>query len=58
MLILLDLKSEVNAIYLIFAKKIGFFIRSIDIGAQKIDGTMLDINKMVVILFFVTVKPN
>lgn len=55
---LLDLKSEVNAIYLIFAKKIGFFIRSIDIGAQKIDGTMLNINKMVVTLFFVTVKPN
>ena len=40
---LFDSKSEVNIIYLTFAKKLGLFVRPIDIRVQKIDGTTLDI---------------
>ena len=41
-LALLDLGSEVNAIYPTFARELGLPIRTIDIGVQKIDDTMLD----------------
>ena len=55
---LFDSGSEINAIYLIFAKKLGFFIRRINIGVQKIDGTMLDTYKIVVAALLVTNKAN
>ena len=42
MLALLDLKCEVNAIYHLFAKKLGLSIKLIDVEAKKIDGTILD----------------
>ena len=56
--VLLDSGSEVNAIHPIFIRKLGLPIRTTDIGAQKIDGTMLDIFGMVVVAFSVTDKAN
>ena len=50
-LALLDLGSEVNAIHPTFAKELGLPIRPIDVGAQKIDGTMLDIYEIAVAAF-------
>ena len=55
---LLDLGSEVNAIHPALACKLGLPVRPTDIGAQKIDGTMLDTFGMVVIAFSVTDKAN
>ena len=55
---LIDSRSEVNAIHLTFAKQLGLPIQSIDIGAQKIDGTTLDTNGMVVAAFSVVDKAN
>ena len=55
---LIDSKSVINAIYLSFPKQLGLSIRPIDIGAQKIDGTMLDIYGMVVAAFSVVNKAN
>ena len=58
MLVLLDLSSEVNAIYPTLARKLGLPIRPTDIEAQKIDGNMLDTFGMVVSAFSVTNKAN
>ena len=55
---LIDSESEVNAIHLTFAKQLGLPIRSTDIRAQKIDGTMLDIYRIIVIAFSVMDKAN
>ena len=55
---LLDSSSEVNAIHPTFAWELGLPIRTTDVGAQKIDGIMLDIFGMVVIAFSVTDKAN
>lgn len=58
MLILLNSKSELNAIHLTFAQKLGFSIRSINKKAPKIDGTMLNIYRIIVAVFLVTDKAN
>ena len=55
---LINLESEVNAIHPTFTKQLGLLIRSIDIGAQKIDGTMLDTHGRVVAAFSVVDKVN
>ena len=55
---LINSRSEVNAIYLTFVKELGFFIQSTDVGAQKIDDTILDTYRMVVAAFSVTDKVN
>ena len=55
---LINSGSEVNAIPLTFAKQLGLHIRPIDVGAQKIDGTMLDSYGMVVAAFSVENKAN
>ena len=55
---LIDLRSEVNAVHPSFAKQLGLPIRQIDVGAQKIDGTMLDTHGMVVAAFLVVDKAN
>ena len=55
---LINSRSEINAIYLTFAKQLGFPIRPTDIVAQKIDGTMLDTYRMVVAAFSVLDKAN
>ena len=55
---LLDSGSKVNAIYPTLARKLGLSIRLTDVEAQKIDGTMLDTFRMVVLAFSVTDKAN
>ena len=55
---LFDSGSEVNAIHPTFAQELGLPIRTTDIGAQKIDGTILDTFKIVVVAFSVTNKAN
>ena len=55
---MIDSRSEVNAIHPTFAKQLGLPIRPTDVGAQKIDGTMLDICGMVVAAFSVKDKAN
>ena len=58
MLALFDLDSEVNAVHLAFAKKLGLSIRPTDVGVQKIDGTTLETYRMVVAAFLVEDKAN
>ena len=55
---LFDSGSEVNAIHLTFARELGFLIRTTEVRAQKIDGTMLDTFGLVVVAFSVTYKAN
>ena len=55
---LIDLESEVNAIHLSFANQLGLPIRPTDVGAQKIDGTMLDTHGIVVVALSVVDKAN
>ena len=55
---LIDSKNEVNAIHLTFVKKLGVPIRAIDVGAQKIDGSIMDTYGIVVTAFLVTDKAN
>ena len=57
-LTLLNLGSEVNAIHPTFTQKLKLPIRTTDIGAQKIDNTMLDNFGMVVATFLVMDKAN
>ena len=58
MLALLNLESEINAIYPTFGKEPGFPIRLTDIRVQKINGTILDTYEIVVAAFLVTDKIN
>lgn len=58
MLALFDLGSEVNIIYLTFAKKLELSIRLINVGVQKVDGITLDTYEMVVTPFLMTNKAN
>ena len=58
MLALFDSGSDVNAIHPILAQKLGLSVKLTDVGAQKIDGTMLDTFEMVVTAFSVTDKAN
>ena len=55
---LVDLGSEVNAMYPSFAKQLGLPIQLTDVRAQKIDGTMLNTHEMVVAAFSVVDKAN
>ena len=55
---LLDSGSEVNAIHPTLAWELGLPIRPTDVGAQKIDGTLLDTFGMVVAAFSVENKAN
>ena len=48
-LALFDLGSEVNAIHLTFAWELGLPIRTTDVGAHKIDDTMLDTFGIVIV---------
>ena len=50
--------SEVNAIHPTFTQELGLPIRPTDIGAQKIDGTILETYKMVITAFSVMEKVN
>ena len=55
---LINSRSGVNTIYPSFAKQLGLPIRPTDVGAQKIDGTTLDIHRIVVAAFSVVDKAN
>ena len=55
---MIDSESEVNAIHPTFARQLGLFIRSTDIGTQKINNTILDIYEMVVTTFLIVNKAN
>ena len=55
---LLDLGSKVNAVHPVFAKELGLPNRPTDMGAQKIDGTILETHGMVVAAFSVEDKAN
>ena len=55
---LIDSGSEINAIYLSFAKQLGLPIRPIDVKVQKIDGTTLDTYGIVVVAFLVVNTTN
>ena len=55
---LLNSSSEVNAIYLAFAKELGLPIRPTDVRVLKIDTTMLESYGMVVAAFSVEDKAN
>ena len=55
---LVDWGNEVNAIHPTFTKQLGLSIRSIDIGAQKIDSITLDIYGMVIAAFSLMNKAN
>lgn len=58
MLVLLDLDSEVNTIYLIFTQELRLPIKPTDIEVQKIDGTILNTFEMVVATFLMIDKAN
>ena len=53
-----DLGNEINAIYPTLAWELRLPIRPTDVGAQKIDGIMLDTFGMLVTAFSVTDKVN
>ena len=55
---LLNLGSEVNAMHLAFAERLGFVVRTTNVGAQKIDGTTFETYGMVVATFSVTDQAN
>lgn len=48
--IIVDIK--VNLITLIFANKLGFFTKKINVGAQNINGSILKIFEKIMINFF------
>ena len=54
----IDSGSKINIIHLTFVNKLGRPIKSIDIGAQKIDGTMWHTYRIVVAIFIMTDKAN
>ena len=55
---MIDSRSEINAIYPIFTKQLGFLIRLTDVEVQKIDSIMLDTHEIVVVVFSVVDKAN
>ena len=56
--VLLDSGSEVNAIHPTLTWELGLSIRPTDIGAQKIDDTIVDTFEIVVTAFSMTRKAN
>ena len=46
--VLIDLRSEINAIAPAYAKKLGLRVRKTDVGTQKIDGSTLETYDMVI----------
>ena len=53
-----DSGSKANTIHLAFAKELGLTIKSTDVKAQKIAGTMLETYGMIVATFLVKNKVN
>ena len=55
---LTNLGIEINVIHLTFAKQLDLPIRPIDVEVQKIDGSTMDIYKMVIAAFSIMDKAN
>ena len=55
---LIDSRSKINIIHLSFVKKLSLSIGPVKVGAQKIDVTMLDTYKMVIVAFSIMDKEN
>ena len=53
---LLDSKSEINAMNQVFSFQLGLKLQKTNVKAPKIDGTILEIYKIVVSIFFVLDK--
>ena len=53
MLALLDLDSKVNAMYPIFAERLGLVIQTTNVGTQKINSITFETYGMVVVVFLV-----
>ena len=58
MLVLLDSSNEINAMYSIFAKKFDFVMQITNVGTQKIDSTIFEIYKIVIVVFLITNQAN
>lgn len=58
MLVLLNLENEVNIIQPNLVEKLGFFIKLIDVEAQKIDNIILNTYGLVIAGFLVINKAN
>lgn len=56
--VLIDSGNEVNAMTSIYMAQIGFIIKSIDVGAQKINGSTPKTNRMVTATFLVRNKKD
>ena len=50
----LDSGSQVNAMHLVFAERLGLVVRATNVSAQKIDGITLKTDGMVVAAFSMT----
>ena len=55
---LINSGSEFNVMTLAYAKKLGLRIQKIDIGAEKIDGSSLDMFRIVIASFLILDKQN
>ena len=58
MLALFDLGNEVNAIYLIFARKLGLVMQTTNVGIQKIDDTTFETYEIVIVVLSITDQVN
>ena len=56
MRVMIELSSEVNAMYPTYSTKLGFCTRKIIVGIPKIDGSYLDIFKMIIADYLVKNK--
>ena len=54
----LNLNNKINIIYLTFVEKLGFTIQSTNIGTQKIDSTIFETYKMVIVILLVINQVN
>ena len=55
---LLDSSSEVNAMHPAFVERLGLVVQTTNVGAQKINGTTLEIYEIVVAAFSMTDQAN
>ena len=53
---MLDSKSEVNAMTLAYLAQLGFKVRNINVGIQKIDGFSLTTYGIIIVAFWVLNK--
>lgn len=54
--VLIDSNGKINVMQSSFTRKLGLYIRKTDVGAQKIDGSRLEIFTMVIAFFLIEDK--